>query len=141
MAQWRSNGERSQLSRRGSSVPRNAYPASVRQETSAATEPRYGNMGHRRSVVLSAESWQPCFDNRKNALCAITITQPFCGGLPTEPRPRRPALDCVLSPTKSISSRRASTALGSLPDFRASGLPDFAGEFIGGPNFVRGCRG
>src|SRR5437762_14332506 len=56
MAQWRSNGERSQLSRRGSSVLRNAYPASVRKEASAATEPRYGNMGDRRSVVLSAES-------------------------------------------------------------------------------------
>src|SRR5438105_1341560 len=77
---------------------------------------------------------QPCFRSRKNALCAITITQPFCGGLPTGPRPKRPALDCVLSPTKSTSLRRASAALGSLPDFRASGLPDFAGEFIGGPN-------
>src|SRR5437868_14666542 len=43
---------------------------------------------------------QPCFDNRKNALCAITITRPFCGGLPTGPRPKRPALDCVLSATK-----------------------------------------
>ena len=30
-------------------------PTSVREEASAATEPRYGNMGDRRSVVLSAE--------------------------------------------------------------------------------------
>ena len=61
MAQWRSYGERSQLSRRGSSVLRNAYPASVREEASAATEPRYGNMDDRRSVVLSAERFAAMF--------------------------------------------------------------------------------
>ena len=59
---------------------------------------------------------QPCFDSRKNALCAIIITQPFCGGLPTGPRPKRPALDCVLSPTKSTSLRRAFTTPRLLPD-------------------------
>jgi hypothetical protein len=42
-------------SRRGLSVLRNAYPACVREEASAATKPRYGNMDDRRSVVLSAE--------------------------------------------------------------------------------------
>jgi hypothetical protein len=59
---------------------------------------------------------QLCLDSRKSALCPITIMLPFCGGLRTEPRPKRHVPDYVRWPTSLTSLRRAFTVLGLLPD-------------------------
>jgi hypothetical protein len=69
-----------------------------------------------RGLLMAVEGMLPCFDSQKNALCSITITLRSSGGLPAEPTPKRPVPDCVLSPINSTNLRRASTALGLLPD-------------------------
>src|SRR5436305_13387548 len=78
-------------------------PRRVRNEERGPRE----HMSRHEVLVLckAARQTTALLDRQKNAPFAITTTLRSCGGLPAEPKPKRPASDYANSPTNSPTWR------------------------------------